>query len=70
MGCVRECICVCVVGDVPKLEFGEEGKREKGEKATFFLGGGGAGNKQRTCTRARGCRSFKEGCHALAAPEP
>lgn len=49
-----------MVEDVPKLEFGEkvEEKEEEGRREL----GGGAGNKQRTCTMSRGCRSFKEGC--------
>lgn len=59
---------------VPKLEFGEKGNEGKGP---FFFGGGGfrdwGGGLETNKGRARGprgCRSFKEGCHALAAPEP
>lgn len=49
---------MCVVQDVPKLEFGEKEKvEEKGELASWGGGvrrEGGAGNKQRTCTRSPG----------------
>lgn len=61
---------------VPKLEFGEKGNEGKGTFC-FLEGGGisrfGGGGLETNKGRARGprgCRSFKEGCHALAAPEP
>lgn len=66
------------MGDVPKLEFGVMGKTKK---AFLFFGGerrGGVEKRERggletnkgRARLSRGCRSFKEGCHALAAPEP